>query len=256
MKEAFTYMFKDNKFWVKGLCYLGFVFIANLLLNYAQTLLPPCPKCAPPLPWNYWVCFILGTILNLIPLGYMFTCIKAIIDQEETPVLPFINPLKDLLKGLKYSVAILIFLLPLLVVTMLIIFGITTLALGSAIGLVISKIFLISVILFVALIIIGFNWIFANKDSLINFYRFKKVFEIIGAGKKKYFGHVGMVFLMFILNMLLEMGFGYTAGLLGIGTIPGLFVVGILAAITGTYTVFVICHLTANSVKRELAETV
>ena len=48
MLKSFYYMFKTEKFWVKGLCYMGLVFISNLLTNYAQTLVPACPKCAPP----------------------------------------------------------------------------------------------------------------------------------------------------------------------------------------------------------------
>ena len=96
MKEAFTYMFKDNKFWAKGLSYLFLIFTANLLLNYAQTLLPPCPRCTVALPWQYWVCFISGTLINLIAVGYIFSCIKALVEQEENPILPLINILSSL----------------------------------------------------------------------------------------------------------------------------------------------------------------
>lgn len=251
MKEAFTYMFKDNKFWLKGLIYLCLIFIANLLLNYAQTLLPPCPKCAPPPSWNYWVCFISGTILNLIPVGYMFSCVKTIIDSEDTPVLPYINPFGDLLKGLKYTIAMLIFLLPLLVITIIIEFGISAILQGTLAGLICTRVFLLAVIIFTASIFMGYNNMFARENSLLTFYKFKQLFSGIGSGKKRYFVNLGMLFVVFFLNMTLEMGFGRAAALANLDTFAGLITVGLLSAITGTYAIFIICHLTARSIENK-----
>ena len=251
MKSAFTYMFKDNKFWIKGLIYLCLIFIANLLLNYAQTILPPSPRNAAPLPWNYWVCFISGTILNLIPLGYMFSCIKTIINTEDTPILPYINLFGDLIKGLKYSIAMLIFLLPLLVITIIIEFGISSMLQGTLIGLICTRAFLLAVIIFTAAVFMGYNNMFARDNSLLTFYRFKQLFKGIGSGKRRYFGHLGMLFLVFILNMTLEMGFGRTAALANLDTYASLIIVGLLSAVVGTYAIFIICYLTAKSIENK-----
>lgn len=254
MREAFTYMFKDNKFWIKGLCYLGLIFLSNLLTNYAQTLVPDCPKCAIATPWQYWVCIVVGAIVNLIPLGYMLTCMKALIDQDETCVLPYINPLKNLYKGFKYAIALLSMLIPLFVLTLIIIAIITGITSGSVYGLIISKILLISVIIGFTIIYTGFNWMFANKDTYLNFYNFKKVFEIIKSGKKHYFLSVGLICLMFVLSSVAELIFATTAGISLIPTLYGLVIVGVLAGITTTYITFVNCYLTAKSIKKEFIE--
>ena len=250
MLKSFYYMFKTEKFWVKGLCYMGLVFISNLLTNYAQTLLPPCAKCAPPLSPVYWVCLISGMLLSLIPLGYVYSCIKSIIDSEEEVMLPFMNLKEDFVKGFKYAVSMLSLLLPLLVVVMLIIVGIAGVTLGSNLGAVISKTFLIFVILAFAFLLIGFNRLFAEEPRFSNFYRFKRVFELISTGKRRYLGYVSLICVMFIINMFLELFFGKNVALLGIGTTGALIITGILCAITGTYITFVISYLTARSIKK------
>ena len=256
MKEAFTYMFKDNKFWIKGLSYLGLVFIANLITNYGQTFYPACPRCAVSIPWQYWTFIAIGSIINLIPLGYMYTCIKSLIDQDENPILPFVSPWENLIKGFKYSIAILLLLVPLFIVTILIIAGIASISMGSALGMIISKTIMLTAIIGFAVLLLGFNWIFANKDSFLSFYRFKEVFAIIKSEPKLYFAHLLMIGFVFIVNMLLELGFGFTAGWFHIPTIIGLFVVGLLAAFTGTYAIFVICHLIAKAVKKDFVSEV
>lgn len=256
MKEAFTYMFKDNKFWAKGLSYLFLIFTANLLLNYAQTILPPCPGCAVSIPWQYWIFFIFGSVINFAGIGYFFSCVKALIEQKENPVLPFVNILKDLYKGFKYSVALLLLIVPaalLMGVFILIFAKITS---GSMIGLILSKTAFWVIFLFVGVLLIAFNWLFANKESFINFFRFKKVFELIGADKKKYIIHLLMILLVCFINIILETIFNVSSGLLKLGTINGLILSGILSAITGTYAALIICKLTANSIAPEMKENI
>ena len=251
MKEAFTYMFKDNKFWVKGLWYFGFVFIANLMINYAQTLVPPCLRCAPPMPWYYWVCALVGPLLSLIPLGYLYTCVKALIEQNDNYVLPNFNLWKNFLKGLKYAVALLMLTIPLLLISMI--------AVTISFARVYTLFLLIipfALILCFAYFYIGFNWMFANKDSFITFYRFKKLFKLIGTNKKHYFMSFLVIAVVGLLNMLLEMACGATAAIFISGTVPGLIATGVSSAIIGTYTAFVICYLTAKSISSDLVETI
>ena len=254
MKEAFTYMFKDNKFWIKGLSYLCLFFTANLFLNYAQTLLPQCPKCAVSVPCQYWVCFLIGTVINFVALGYIFSCIKALIEQKENPSLPFVNVLKDLYKGFKYAISFLLLILPLMLLTVLITYAIAAITSCSFAGFIISKIIYTAIFIFLVSLFIGFNWMFANKESFLNFFQFKKVFELIGANKKRYIGHLLLILVVFIINMILETGFIVSSALLRLSTICGLVYSGIFAAITGTYAAFVICKLTADSIKPKTEE--
>ena len=254
MKEAFTYMFKDNKFWVKGLSYLFLIFTANLLLNYAQTILPPCPKCSVSIPWQYWIFFISGTLVNTVAIGYLFSCIKALIEHIENPVLPFVNILKDFYKGFKYSVSLLMLILPIGVALGLFMLIIALITSGSAVGLILSKTLFWIIFLFIGLLLIAFNWLFSNTESYFSFFRFKKVFELILNDKRKYIGHFLMILLVCFLNIILETVFNVSSGLLKLETLYGLALSGILSAITGTYAAFIICKLTANSIKRELKE--
>lgn len=254
MKEAFTYMFKDNKFWIKALSYFSLFFTANFLLNYAQTLLPTCPRCAVSLPWQYWVLFIAGTLVNFVALGYIFSCIKTLIEQKENPLLPFVNILKDLYKGFKYAVSLILLIIPVMVIVMLLVLGIAGVTSGSIVGFILSKILYILVFLFFGFLFIGFNWLFAGNESFFNFFKFRKVFELIWADKKKYICHLLMILLVFTINIFLETGFIISSVILKLGTIGGLIFSGIFAAITGTYMAFVICKLTADSIMPNIQE--
>ena len=86
MREAFTYMFKDNCYYKKALIYLVLNFIANSLIAYAQmnSFTGVCPINSKPevLPNELLGTTILsftGFLVNMFVLGYFLNCVEAIV---------------------------------------------------------------------------------------------------------------------------------------------------------------------------------
>ena len=102
MKEAFTYMLKDNKIKEKAALYFGIMFIATLLTNFSQYINSNNSGTVPSLA--SLLLGLVGGILSLITTGYSFVCIKTIIEQKDNIVLPYIAP-KNAILGLKFSVS-------------------------------------------------------------------------------------------------------------------------------------------------------
>ena len=96
MREAFTYMFKDTMFGKKAFTYWVISFLALLLAGTLEVFKTPVATQAPV------VNSVSNPFLILLPLllfailgGYYFSGVKAIFEQKNNIVLPFINPWKN-----------------------------------------------------------------------------------------------------------------------------------------------------------------
>ena len=182
MGKAFTYMFKDNKIWLKWLLFAIIMSLSKFFADYASTLLPSCRYCHVNIPVQYWIYLTIGTLISFISFGYMYSCIKKLIDSDECFVLPNIKLWDNFVRGFKYSVAFMLLFIPFtlfngLIMQLYRVFNLTGLILATIITSIIGLVFIY--------FIIGFSWIFANKPSFLCFYRFKKAFEIISQNIKR-----------------------------------------------------------------------
>jgi hypothetical protein len=84
MLEAFTYMFKDNMLKKKAIMYFVFALLGNLFTQISLIFAPPARGVAA--PPQYYILSILSAVVMMIPTGYLISCIKAIMEQNENPV--------------------------------------------------------------------------------------------------------------------------------------------------------------------------
>ena len=99
MREAFTYMFKDTMFGKKAFTYWFICFFTLLLAGAPEVFKTPIATQAPTVNSvsnPFLIVLPLASILLYAILGgYYFTGIKAIFEQKNNIVLPFINPWKN-----------------------------------------------------------------------------------------------------------------------------------------------------------------
>ena len=91
--QAFSYMFKDNKILQKYL-----IISAILAAPILFIILVKIPAL------QLTVAFLMIFLLIMLS-GYWVTCIKAVLNQNENVVLPYINVKNNLVLGFKYAVA-------------------------------------------------------------------------------------------------------------------------------------------------------
>ena len=250
MGKAFTYMFNDNKIWLKWLLFAVVMFLSKFFADYASTLLPSCRHCYVNIPVQYWIYLLIGTLVSFISFGYMYSCIKSHIDADEGFILPNIKLWDNFVRGFKYSVAFMLLFIPFSVLNGIIMqlpryYGMA--------GLITAYITIFAIGLVFAYIIIGFSWIFANKPTFLCFYRFKKLFEIISHNAKKYSLSFLVIALVFMANVLLETILGIAIDQIKLGTIVDLLIKSALVSSASVYFVFVNCMLLAKSADRSLA---
>jgi len=250
MKEAFTYMFKDNMFKKKAFMYFVFALIAGFIVQCANTYLPSTPKTVPPI--QYYLLWLLGTFAMFIPQGYNLNCIRAIMEQRENPILPFMNIKNSFIIGFKFYLSLFIFMLGIVAASIVycIIIGILS-SLHLQILSILMCLFLILFLLVFLLVFIiyipAFCCTFAKTELLTIFFRFVRVTKLIKQDIVNYFKYVGLyaVFFIgiFIISILISIPFQ--------GNIIGAFIIAFLTSLIGAYTSFVAAYLTARAVKPE-----
>lgn len=266
MKEAFTYMFKDNAYYKKALIYFVFMFIAEFLIQWGGIHIPNVPNATIPLEAK--ILLLVGGILMLIPAGYCFSVIKALIKQKENYILPFLGIKNSLIVGLKYFLSVIITIVSILLVfaVLVLIPFIIFLAIASGIG---SEIFAnIAIIIFAILSIIfvsifsilyfvcvpAFCSMFAKDKKLTTFIRYISVFKLIKKDAHNYFKYLGMNILVLITCSIVSLILSLVLLLLFKESILFAFLISLFSSIIGSYTVFVFAYLIAKSTKIELAE--
>ena len=101
--EAFTYMFKDNKFFQKASFYFLFAFLSVFGGVLAETA-----EGDATLILLAFIIWILGLISNLFLSGYFISAIRALRTKSENFVLPMFNMGKTFILGLKCFLSMII----------------------------------------------------------------------------------------------------------------------------------------------------
>ncbi len=251
MKEAFYYMFKDNMFKKKVLMYFCFAFIANLLIQYGNIFAPANKNAIAPI--QYYILNLLGFIVLLIPCGYGVSCLKALMEQNENPVLPFLNIKNSFILGFKLMLGIILLtiIFGIFYVAAAIIFAILSAALKSS-ALIAGFYIIIPLccILLIGIYTPVFSCILAKKEWYTTFLRFIRATKLIRLDAKTYFKGVGLFILTAILTSILNSPFN----LLLSGTLFAPLISAFAASIFSSYTVFVYAYIFAKTVKHECIE--
>ena len=241
-------MFKDNCFCKKAFIYFLLTFLASAFFAYAQmnTCNGACPFSTRPEVINFSqtnvILFnILGTILNMLALGYFFNCIEAVIKQNKNILLPFFNINSCLNKGFKSYVAIILVVFILTLVSVLV-------------GLFYNPAFYIFwgiVILFYMIAGVSFLWNFANDGKFISFFDFKKAYNNIVNSSRNYFKYLivilGLCFVSIISSLIIEV----LCNLITIKPLATMILTTLLSSLISTYLAFSAVYLIAKSIRQD-----
>lgn len=246
MREALTYMFKDNKFCQKGLYFflVYFVSILGMTLQGQQEL------SVLHLVWALLVS-IIGFIAAICVYGYFMSAIKALKSQNENYILPMFNLNKSFKLGLKFTVASAIFAFVLCTIffALGLVGGIFSQITNN--NLVMTILFLVFMLLFLIVYVykvLALSNIFAETEAFTSLLQIRKAGELIKQNPEIYnryfwqsvlFGLIATVAILFII---------ITFSFIKLGIISSLISVTLIA-ILGTYCSFVNMYLFAKAVK-------
>ena len=225
MKQAFCYMFKDNKFYQKYLYYFILMSICTFLLTYSDykanaqlfSIQTPLMK-------------ILGTLILTIPTGYSYSCIKALISQKENFILPAVNLKKNFVTGFKFDLATLLICLPFLLIFLVLA--------------IIFPLLVICLLLVIVAYSLSFRYIFANTESITTFFQFKTSIKLVNnSGFKYWLGLLIIIILETISGVISTQLFKITHSLLYTA------VTAIISSIIASYVMFVNAYITAKAIK-------
>ncbi|MBO6087255.1 DUF4013 domain-containing protein [bacterium] len=253
MKEAFTYMLKDNKYFEKALVYGGFVLFADLLANFSHVYKGSGLGI---------LLLILGYVATFIPSGYGISCIKALMVQKENFVLPCINVKNNFILGFKIFVAGALLGLAIggIYIAACIIFGLIGIFaipkdvdVNTAVLIFMIPTILIFLTVLILYVIYGLSMsvIFAKKEFYTTFFKFGLANKLIAQNRGKYFSALGLYVALFIVLIIVNAICSFSLVRLGnIGTI----ILSLIRACVSSYTIFVFAYITANSVPHELLD--
>jgi len=230
VREAFTYMFKDNKFLEKGFIYYIFAFLEMLFALFLQTL-SQNRNIQGLLYFS-----LLGLFITIILIGYRVKCIKALTIQNNNYLLPFFEVGNCIKLGIKAFLAI--------------IFASLVWGLLCIIPFVNIIIILLAFIFF-GYFFMAYDWIFSNTEGLNSFLRIKLAWKLIAYAKGNYFKsfimnivaailcEIPAILLYVLLNLSLPHG-------MSVNIFKTLFM-----AIFATYQTFISVYIVAKSIKPE-----
>ena len=235
MKEAFTYMLKDNKIVQKALTYFGLILISGLCTNFSQFL---TPKHACNISISCLVLGLIGIFLSMITSGYGISCKRAIVEQKENIVLPFLKFGSNLFSGFKFGVAITLLVLAITAVIMI------SAIIGKLLSPVIPVIVIALLCLFIVCYAIAFTYIFVTTDSWLSFFKIKQATKIIASWQywKNVLVMMGLSVISAVISSLVSFIFKGAADVIINTTVM---------SIIGSYFVFVFSYLVANCAKQE-----
>lgn len=238
MKDAFCYMFRDNKIKEKMALYFCIAFISNVCSNIAQLF----TKDINGAPDAKIIALIAaGLLVGLVTTGYSIACNRAIIEQRENVVLPFINFWRNMFTGFKFGVSIM------LMIAVFTLMMIPFAFLSAVFSPLIINLYIVAFVIFVACVGTALTYIFAVTDSWISFLKFKTAFKMIANSKWQYWSRVLLIVVIGILNSVVVSLISSIAGNTIIGTVCGTA----LTCVLGSYLVYVFAHFVANSVNPE-----
>lgn len=250
MLEAFTYMFKDNMLKKKAIMYFIFALLGNLFTQISLIFAPPARGVAA--PPQYYILSILSAVVMMIPTGYLISCIKAIMEQNENPVLPFLNVKNNFVLGFKFFISIT--LLSLAFGVIFIILSILAAILFPVATKAMFYTFLTILFIIPFLIIIfyspAFCCILAKKEWFTTFFRFVRVTKLVGLNIANYLKRFGLMVLLVLASGILSS----IINILCPSNYLGATLMALVISAISSYTVFVFAHLTAKSIKAECIE--
>ena len=254
MREAFTYMFKDTMFGKKAFTYWVISFLALLLAGALEVFKTPVATQAPTVNSvsnPFLIVLPLASILLYAILGgYYFTGIKAIFEQKNNIVLPFINPWKNFVKGAKFGIAQSLPTLILLAIIYL--FFLRTPLFATNIVKIFSIVLVVIFCTFYFIYTNAFYLLFANEDKIFAYFRWKKVCEMLkNTNKKIYFRNLFLVIIVDVLGGLLSSLFTYIFNFLVKNTYVAWIVTSAEGALIAGCTAFVTMYLVAKSFEAE-----
>ena len=249
MREAFTYMFKDPGFRQKAftywfICFLTLLFVgaSDVFKNSIATQTPTVSSVSSPflnlLPF-------LSILLFAILGGYYFVGVKAIFEQKNNIVLPFINSWKNFVKGVKFGIA---FSLPFIIIAIFI--YIFAHLMTNILMVYLLACILIAICTFSFIYSNSFYLLFANEGKIFTYFRWKKVYEMLkNANKKIYFRNLLLVLFVDILGGLLSSLFTYIFNILIVNSYVAWIITSAEGALLAGGTAFVTMYLVAKSVE-------
>ncbi len=108
IKDSLTCISKDNCFVQKA---IG-LFLFMMLYSYSQLFAVGLFNIKLPF-WNYAVLSLIVLVVIFIINGYKVACIQGLMEQDETTVFPYLNIKKNFRAGIKYTLATMVFYIPL-----------------------------------------------------------------------------------------------------------------------------------------------
>ena len=127
--------------------------------------------------------------------GYWLNCVKAVSEQKENIVLPFMNFKQNFIFGIRNYIAGALFALGMAIV-LLIPFVFSG---GENIISMIICFFMLLLILAITFIQPALTWIFVQTNDLFAYFRFDKAVNFVSQGKKQY---TFAVLVLWLLNVL------------------------------------------------------
>ena len=175
MREAFTYMFKDNRLLSKAvpisaqfLCIFALCFVSLLTSSQFLTMLT--------------VLLIIFTIVSIF--GYFITTVKAIILQNSNIVLPALKPINNFTLGFKSGIAVFFaeLVIDLFAVSL---HYIVSLLPNKKISLLLS-LFILGLYILIYMLKPALICIYAKTEKFFSYLNFKLAFKLISKNIKNY----------------------------------------------------------------------
>lgn len=193
MREAFTYMFKDNKLFNKAISIIAYLVVPFILgLMYMITNSQFLAIIA-----------VLAVIFTLFALtGYFISCVKAIALQDLFIVLPNLNPVNNFVSGVKPLFASAVANIAVSLGCAIIIF-LSSLTGNKILIILVSLIFLLFVLIYIFLMP-AFICIFAKTEKFWSYINFKLAFNLVSKNVKKYLLYVLIYYIPIIIFSILD----------------------------------------------------
>lgn len=254
MANAFNYMFKDNKYGQKALVLALITLLTQFCYNTADTY-KGCYSNVPPSA-EYYILNILGTLIHMFAIGYGFACIKALFEQNDNYVLPFINLKNSFILGFKNYIAIFLFTTILAIITLAPVVVGTIIGKPSTVPLIVAAVVLALTLIYIILYTMAYAWIFAKTGSLTSYLRIKQATRLIKANKGTYWKAIGLFVLLILIFAIPYIAVAKICMAFVMNKIVYNVIISLAGAAITAYTSFVSFFITAKAIKPETAENI
>lgn len=224
MREAFSYIFKDNCLFQKTWIYITLLAITNILIGISKTgsHIIARPELLSTNPTEDILIRLGVVIISMFTTGYFLSAISANIKQKNNILLPRFNAINNFAKGLKFLFAVF---LPVLVIS--VILG----SLQSIFGSIIPTIFFGIIAIFYLIYGGAFVWNFADSNNIFVFFNFRKTVKDVAQNSKRYFKHISLMWLIILSGAVIASVVEFIIGF----TLPSDLIAIVLWSIIGAF---------------------